>query len=172
MGWKTVERPGYFGKSRDQLKSLWDCEHGAGNWRVAWEWRDLVIERREALQIYEDAYYEWFRKNSGILKNLTGNYSDVYDTATSNVDSKFDYDIQETPNNHLHDIAIRRAVLRNGVWFSGNELLCVRGGGAGKELNPHFIPFHPISSSRFNLCRRNKRLFWKRRMVERTRNRE
>ena len=66
----------------------------------------------------------------------------MWDTCESNINSRFDYSIQETPNNHIHDIAIRRAVMRLGYWFTGTkkELLHVR--GDYNPLSPHSIPFH------------------------------
>ncbi|MBS3090947.1 hypothetical protein J4217_00685 [Candidatus Pacearchaeota archaeon] len=74
---------------------------------------------------------------------LVSNFSDVYDTAPSNVQARFSYDVQETPNNHIHDVAIRKAVLRNGRWFFGKRLLEVRSVNAeGWILSPCNIPFH------------------------------
>ncbi|MEK6897972.1 MAG: hypothetical protein AABX28_01290 [Nanoarchaeota archaeon] len=140
--WEIVERPGYFGKKRDKLYNLWDTEHSLG-WRIAWEFGNLILDKHEALQIYEDAYYEFLKNNHGILQWLIKTASDVYDTAPSNVESRFNYDEQETPNNHLHDIAIRRAVLRNGVWFQGEHLVEVRKPGSeGEILSPYAVPFH------------------------------
>ena len=143
MEWKTIERPGYLGKKRDEICGIWDHRFGKGNWRLAWEWGEEVLARPMALQIYEDAYYEYLRENNDALVWLMTTASDVYDTAESNIDSRFDYNKQETINNHIHDIAIRKAVIRNGVWVGGDHLVCVRGSRAeGKRFNPHMIPFH------------------------------
>ena len=143
MNWETSDRPGYFGEKRDELHSKWDKEFGHGNWRIAWEWGQLVLQKPEALQLYEDGYYEHFKLNPKLLEWLTKTFSNVYDTAPSNVQAGFSYDIQETPNNHLHDVAIRRGVLRNGVWFSKKRLLEVRSIDAeGWVLSPCSIPFH------------------------------
>ncbi|MEK6926251.1 MAG: hypothetical protein AABW50_03150 [Nanoarchaeota archaeon] len=101
-----------------------------------------IIEKQEALRIYEDGYYEYFKSNPNILNWIVTTASDVYDTAPSNVESKFNYDIQETESNHIHDIAIRSAVLRNGVWFVGDHLVHVRPEKEGEILGPHLIPFH------------------------------
>lgn len=143
MDWKTVDRPGYFGEKRDELIAQFDRDHGEDNWRISWEWGHHILERTEALQIYEDGYYEFFKANNGMLNWLVTNFSNVYDTAPSNVKAGFSYDVQETKNNHLHDVAIRRSVLRNGVWFSGDRLLEVRStSGEGWILSPCKIPFH------------------------------
>jgi hypothetical protein len=143
MEWITIDRPGYFGEKRNELCSQFDKNYGLGSWRIAWQWGFQTIERTEALQIYEDAYYEHFKRHYDILTWLISNFSDVYDTSPSNVNAGFSYDIQETPNNHLHDVAIRRSVLRRGVWFSGKELLEVRStSGKGWILSPCNILFH------------------------------
>ncbi len=143
MSWKTINRPGYFGKKRDELYAAWNANFGEGNWRIAWQWGSLVLDKPEALQIYEDGYYEFLKTNPQILEWLIETASDVYDTAPTNIKARFSYDIQETPNNHLHDVAVRRAVFRNGVWFYGEHLVQIRGEGTeGELLSPHLVPFH------------------------------
>ncbi|MBR9706496.1 hypothetical protein GOV14_05655 [Candidatus Pacearchaeota archaeon] len=143
MEWETIERPGYLGKKRDEVVSQWDKKFGENNWRIAYQWGDLIIPRKEALQIYEDGYYEFFKRCSGTLDWLIDNASDIYDTEESNIKSKFNYEIQETENNHIHDIAIRRAVLRNGVWFKGDHLMHVRWKDTeGYRINPGIVAFH------------------------------
>lgn len=142
--WRTVDRPGYMGDARDRLYREWDEAHGKGLWRIAWTtWEDEVIEKDMALQIYEDGYFMHFLTNPGQLLWLVNTASEVYDTAESNVNSGFDYNKQETPNNHLHDIAIRRAVARHGDRFRGDHLVWVRGPGSeGEQLNPGVVHFH------------------------------
>ena len=143
MEWQTVERPGYFGDMRDELHAMWDKQFLGGYWRLAWQWGGLVLEKPEALQVYEDGYYEFLKSNPDTLDWLITTASDVYDTAPTNVQAKFSYDIQETPNNHLHDVAIRRALLRTGKWFSGSQLLEVRKPEAESwKLSPCMIPLH------------------------------
>lgn len=143
MIWKTIERPGYFGKMRDKITSQWNKTHGKGNWRIAWQLRDMVLPKSLGLQIYEDSYYEFFNDNPEKLDWIISTASNVYDTAPSNINSGFDYTIQETPNNHIHDIAIRKAIIRSGEWFKGNHLVHVRSTDTeGKILSPMFIPFH------------------------------
>ncbi|MBR9702327.1 hypothetical protein GOV13_05400 [Candidatus Pacearchaeota archaeon] len=139
---KIIERPGYFGTSRNEIHEKYDGEFGSGKWKIAWQWGDQIIQKPEALQIYEDGYYEFFKANKDVLNWLISTASDVYDTAPSNIEAKFSYDIQETVNNHIHDVAIRRAVLRNGVWFKGDHLVHVRPEKEGGRLGPHLIPFH------------------------------
>jgi hypothetical protein len=83
------------------------------------------------------------KNNKEALNWLTYTALDVYDTAPTNIFSKYDYSIQETPNNHIHDIAIRRAVRRLGRSFLGNHVIQVRGKGTeGEQFSPHLVPFH------------------------------
>ena len=141
-GWETKERPGYLGQDRDKIQNGWDDRFGKGRWRIAWQWGNQTISRHEALQVYEDGYYEFLKTSHENLDWLIQTASDVYDTAPSNVDAGFSYDMQETGNNHIHDIAIRRAVFRLGRAFSGSHLVHVRPEKEGERLGPHLIPFH------------------------------
>lgn len=143
MAWELVERPGYLGKKRDEVARLWDARFGAGNWRIGYQWSHEVINRAEALQLYEDAYYEHFKANASVLEALLAAACDVYDTAPTNVFAGYSYDVQETPNNHVHDVAIRRSVLRLGRQFTGNQLIEIRSSSEeGKHLSPGRVPFH------------------------------
>ncbi len=140
--WKTIDRPGYMGTNREEIQRAWNAQYGTGNWRIAWQWSDQIIERLIALQLYEDGYYEFLKANRDKLEWLVSTASDIFDTAPTNVEAGLSYDIQETPNNHIHDVAIRRAVLRNGAFFKGNHLVHVRPNKEGERLGPHLIPFH------------------------------
>lgn len=140
--WQTVQRPGYLGKKRDEVHAEWDRQHGAGRWRLAYSWLGGVIDRSLALQLYEDAYYEFFRRNPDTRCWIVSTASEVYDTAPSNA-GQLDYVRQETPNNHVHDVAIRRSLLRLGWRFGGDHLVHVRWvGSEGYALNPGIVPFH------------------------------
>ena len=141
--WVTIERPGYFGKNRDDLIDRWNKEYGNENWKLAWQLGSRVIERKEALQVYEDSYYEFLKKNKDIMEWLINTASDVYDNALTNVMSGLNYDIQETQNTHLQDISVRRSVLRLGKCFNGERLIEIRSRNAeGWKLVPCNIPFH------------------------------
>ena len=34
MDWGIVDRPGYFGSSRDEMQKGFDSKYGSGNWRI------------------------------------------------------------------------------------------------------------------------------------------
>lgn len=143
MNWEIAERPGYLGKKRDEIYALWDNLYGKGNWKLAYLWGNQIISKEEGIQIYEDAYYEYLKNNPLILEWLTKRASDIYDTAPTNTNSGLDYNNQETPNNHIHDIAIKKAVIRNNTTFQGNHVMEVRWTDSeGFFLNPGVVPFH------------------------------
>lgn len=147
--WQNIRRPGYLGKQRDQMQQDWDELYGVGNWQLAWQCGTECITLAAALSIYEDGYFEFFTQNPGILIELVQTASDVYDDAPSNVSSGLDYSHQETSLNHWHDIAIRRAVLRHGMWFAGATLAHIRHEQSkhplSMVLSPGQVPFHKPS---------------------------
>lgn len=145
--WKaTAERPGYFGKRRDARLREYDKRHGRGNWRIAWKWKNGVIDKHGVIALYEDAYYHFLMKRPDVLRILVSEASDVYDNAPSNVESGFNYMRQEVSATHLQDISIRRVVLRLGATFRGKELIQIRDKDGphplSMELSPGQVPFH------------------------------
>jgi len=95
MVWRTIERPGYFGKKRDELVASWNKQFGEGNWKLAYQWGELVVPKQMGIQLYEDAYSEFFKKNLGTLEWLVSTASDVYDTSPTNVQAGFDMNIKK-----------------------------------------------------------------------------
>jgi len=143
MEWTDLKRPGYFGKKRDEIHKKYDEVYGKGNWRIAYFWMNDIVSRDFAIQIYEDAYYEFLKKEKNLLKWLVSTAKDVYDNSPSNINSGLDYNIQETDSNHLQDISIRRVVRRLGRKFEGNELIEIRSSSSeGNVLSPGKVPFH------------------------------
>lgn len=143
MDWKTVERPGYLGKKRDEVEVNWNQRFGKGNWKIAYEFGGLVVPREMGIELYEEGYYHFLLGNPNVLDWLVTTASDVFDTAPTNVEARFSYSQQETPNNHVHDVAIRRALLKTGNWFAGDHLVHVRGPKTeGSRLAPYMVPFH------------------------------
>lgn len=143
MVWKTIERPGYIGKKRDEVHARWDQQFGKDNWQIAYQWGDVVVPREMGIQLYEDGYYQFFSKEPSTLDWLVSTASEVYDTAPTNILAGLSYTHQETANNHIHDVAIRRAVLRLGKQFKGDHLMHVRWTDSeGYRINPGVVPFH------------------------------
>ncbi|KKQ35965.1 MAG: hypothetical protein US50_C0002G0025 [Candidatus Nomurabacteria bacterium GW2011_GWB1_37_5] len=148
MNWKTIEWPGYLGKHRDTKYKRWNNQYGQGNWRLAWKIGPIYVGFSEACALYEDAYFEFLKKEQVILKQLVAVASNVYDDSLTNVDSGFDYSKQETGRTHVQDIAIRRSLLRLGIWFEGKNLIQIRDSlgihTLSMQLSPGRVPFHKL----------------------------
>lgn len=145
--WHEVERPGYFGRHRDDKYREYDQRFGPGRWQLAWHLSGAIyLELQEAVMLYEDAYWQFLASSRDVLDELQSACSNVYDDDVSNVSSGTDYSRQETGRTHLQDIAIRRCMLRLGLWFSGSGLLRIRDREGehplSLTLSPGRVPFH------------------------------
>jgi hypothetical protein len=144
--WLTIERPNYLGKHRDEKFQEWDEKYGHGNWRLVWRIGETFVDFLGVCALYEDAYFEFLKKDFGILNQLISEASNVYDDEPSNVESGFDYTKQETILTHIQDIAIRRSLIRFGLWFQGKELIRIRQEKGTHPLSiilsPGRVPFH------------------------------
>lgn len=146
MEWRTMERPGYLGRYRDKKYFEWNMKYGEGNWRLAWKVGPTFADYLGACALYEDAYFCHFAANPDILAMLVMDAREIFDDAPTNVASRFDYLKQETDRTHVQDIAIRRCLLRLGVWFEGKDLIQIRH-SVGQHplsmtLSPGKVPFH------------------------------
>lgn len=144
--WQTIERPGYLGKHRNEKFEEWNKEYGQDNWRLVWRAGESLVDFLGVCALYEDAYFEFLKKKRDVLAMLLSEASNVYDDEVSNINSGFDYQKQETPRTHIQDIAIRRSLIRMGLWFRGNKLVRIRqekGDHAlSMILSPGRVPFH------------------------------
>lgn len=143
--WQRVGRPGYFSSRKPEIVKNYDKIYGEKNWRLVWDLNGRSFGLDGALMMYEEAYLEHFKKHPDELEWIAKNFSDVYDNNPSNVESGLDYSIQEFGGNHYQDIAIRRCLVRNGMWFEGDGLLEIRIKPPGEKWNPSNIPFHKPS---------------------------
>ncbi len=144
MEWKTVERPGYFGKKKDEIHGQYDEKYGKGNWRIAWTFSEVKIPFELACLIYEDSYYHDSFNREKLWKELAKTAREVYDLEEADIASSFDYKTQNGSATHLQDIAARRVVSRRGWKFQGDELVRTRGHKSywGDILSPGKVPFH------------------------------
>lgn len=162
-GWKDVGRPGPLGINRNARYREWQEKYGPGNWRLVWRVGKAEADFIGVCALYEDAYFIFLERNYQVLYRLVHEACNVYDDNPSNVLSGFDYLHQETDSNHIQDIAIRRALLRSGRWFKGQELIPIKGNHPlGSLLSPGVIPFHnPALIVKPELLMRNeKRNYW------------
>ena len=148
MEWKSIERPGYLGKHRDERFHEWDNKYGVNGWRLVWKVGETHVGLLGACALYEDAYYEFLRATPEVLTELINEARDVYDDEPSNTESGFDYTKQETQRTHLQDIAIRRSLIRLGIWFRGAQLIRIRQEKGTHHLSiilsPSRVPFHRL----------------------------
>jgi hypothetical protein len=144
--WETIERPSYLGKHRNEKYLEWDKKYGQNNWRIAWKWGNIFLDFLGVCVLYEDGYFNFLWRNPDILTELVTQASNVYDDELSNVESGFDYTEQETERTHIQDIAIRRSLIRMGLWFHGQELIRIRQEKGTHRLSvilsPGRVPFH------------------------------
>jgi len=89
--------PGFLGGRRPVVEERLTRLFGRDGWRTEHKIGELLVPERAALRLYEEGYVEHLRRNPDVLKWLCDNFSDVYDTDPSNVQSGFDYSIQELP---------------------------------------------------------------------------
>lgn len=129
----------------DRIRRVFDDRFGPGAWRTGYRWGTQILSYRAGIQLYEDAYVEVLRNDDELREWLLDTASDVYDTAVSNVHSKYDYSVQEVEGaaQHWQDISLRRALCRLGLQFRGDHLVEIRGHNSeGYRLNPGQVPFH------------------------------
>lgn len=137
-----VGRPGYFGSRKEEIITNYDKVYGKDNWRILHSINGKSVELHKALQFYEDAYFEHFKNHPEELEWIANNFENVYDNSPSNVDSGLFYFFQTNNSNHFQDVAIRRVLMRNGLWFNGKGLLEIRSTSPGNKWSPTNIPFH------------------------------
>lgn len=146
--WKLVDNTsqGYVGKRRNDLWAERDGKYGKGNWRTIWLVQGDYLEYVEACRLYEDGYFEYFKKRPELLEYLLEVASDVYDDEPGNVDSGLDYSKCGAVRTHIQDIAIRNCLKRFGRQFTGHKLIQIRD-RVGEHplslaLSPGQVPFH------------------------------
>ena len=129
---------GYMGKDRDRIIRSFYKRAGKGNWFWAFRAGKRLYSWELGMQLYEDAYWNFFRKNVGRLKELVENYYDVMVYERDDLDAKLSYKDRQKSKDYFQDIAIRRSLIRMGVWFKGKEILKI----SKSRFNDGKIPFH------------------------------
>lgn len=128
-GYKLVERPGYFGRRRDEKIAHYNATYGEGKWELRWlvDINKSMGYEEACYKIYETSYLHFFYENPDILEEVA-RYKEVIDNAETNILSGLDYTYQESYSTHIQDIAIRNCLKRCDKTFSGmHGLLVVRG---------------------------------------------
>lgn len=146
--WKNVERPGYFGRRRDEKIEELNARHGRGDWRLRW-----VIEQDgrqhdcdfvpACIDFYQQSYLQYLQDKPAELAYICS-YGEVIDNAPSNIGSGCDYSKQESWATHIQDIAIRNVLRVLGLRFRGkaHNLLIIRSTDSnGFRFGPGNVPF-------------------------------
>lgn len=144
--YKGFIRPGFMGVERGRIEALCDQTYGEGGWEYGTLLNGKVSDPSVALRIYENAYLRRLMSDPALLERMTREWKDVYDTAPSNMNSGFNYAVQEAPlrGHHLQDISLRTSLARLGHSFQGEQLMQVRHVRDEKSagfLSPGVVPF-------------------------------
>lgn len=157
---KIAERPGFFGRRRDEILLNYNARYGSGNWKLLhivgenlqWVGGDepikgkyFVLDFLQACRLYEESYFAYFVQHPDELEFIVANASEVFDNDVGNVQAGLDYSKQTKGiGTHIQDIAVRNVVDRLGLKFKGEGLLQIRTNkeGPGGKWSPMNIPFY------------------------------
>lgn len=154
--WELLNRPGYFGRRRDEKIAALDAVWGKGKWGLRWIVKfpsPDVTAPDEVLQydfatackfFYEESYYRYLKARPEDVDFICS-FGECIDNAETNVESGLDYDKQEAFSTHIQDIAVRNVLVRLGRKFEDPnraKLLVIRSqSDNGYRFNPGNIPF-------------------------------
>ena len=110
---------------------------GKGNWFWVFKVGKQLWAYELGMQLYEDAYWLFLRKDIGRIKELLANL-DVFVYNRHDLDSGLDYRKQTQPGEHYSDIAIRRCMRRFGIWFKGTDIFDI----SKTQYADRKVPFH------------------------------
>lgn len=110
---------------------------GVGDWFWGFRVGKRLYSWNWGMQLYEDAYLEFIKHHVTLLNELV-NYSNVFVLDRHDLNAGLDFQKQNQTKEHFSDIALRRCLVRLGVWFKGIELLKI----PGSQFDEEKIPFH------------------------------
>lgn len=142
--WKTVDRPGYFGRRRDEKIATLNENYGVGNWRLVWTGNNEALEFRDACELFYEKSYLYYLQGKPDEVDFICSFGECIDNAPTNVTSGLDYTKQEAFSTHIQDIAVRNALMRLGRKFEGpkDKILVIRSKDSeGFKFGPGNIPF-------------------------------
>lgn len=147
---KLIERPGYFGRRRDEKVAALNERFGDGKWRLVWVLGDVEnpnskrFDFRAACRyLYERSYFEYLKDRPEDI-DMICSYGECIDNAPTNVQCGLDYSIQEAFSTHIQDIAIRNVLYLLGRQFGGpsDKVLVIRSKDSdGYKFGPGNVPF-------------------------------
>lgn len=130
---------GDLGKNRKKFIAKITKKAGEGNWFWVYRSDKTLISWALGLQLYEDAYYMFFRNNLDVLKEVAS-YYDVYVYNKLDLESGLKYKAQNQDGEHYEDVAVRRCMIRFGVNFRGRKKKSYL--IPGSSLDHGSVPFH------------------------------
>lgn len=128
---------GNLGKNRDKFLSKVGKQAGKGNWFWAFRCKDKLYSWEFGMQIYEDAYWSFLRNDISLIKELISKHN-VFVNDRHDIDSFCNYKHQTNASDHYSDIAIRRCLIRMGVWFQGSDVFDLK----DTKFIDSNVPFH------------------------------
>lgn len=147
--WLNLERPGYFGRKRDEKVAKLNEKYGAG-WRLVWEVlidgkpiRSLEFEQA-CMAFYEHSYLLYLSGKPEEV-DFACSFGECIDNAMTNIESGLDYTKQESYSTHIQDIALRNALRLLGRKFEGpkDKILVIRSkDSSGFRFGPGNVPFY------------------------------
>ena len=153
-GYQLIERPGFFGSRRDELTREYTKKYGTygKDWTLVWYFdnsisKGLMLYPSACRWYYEYSYYQYLKDKPTLVDHICS-YGECIDNAITNIQSGYDYTIQEAYSTHIQDIAVRNVIRSLGRKFEGkkDEILVIRGEDTnGYYLNPGQIPFYDPS---------------------------
>lgn len=135
--WRTIERPGYLGKRKDEAFSDWTEKYGKGNWRIVNETNTGEIYTYEDIifTVYVPGYTAYFQSHSDELDFIVENFSFGYDKDLIDRKKAFDiYALYNKPGiaNQFHHVAFNIAIEQQlDMQFRGQKSVQVREGKPG-----------------------------------------
>jgi hypothetical protein len=133
-----LERPGYFENKREDIEKIYNTKYK--NWRELWQYGDKFFEFNQAVALYDLSYYMYIESNK-ILQEYLVEFKECCDNDISNIRDGLVHNT-EASLRHIQDVSIRRAMVKLGLVFRGNDYLQVRGVESnGYILSPMMVPF-------------------------------
>lgn len=135
--WRTIERPGYQGKKKDEQIASWNQRYGERGWRMVWETKEGEVMSFEDIfwKVYVPGYAKYFLTHPEEARGVTDNYSFAFDKDEIRKEQAFDlYALYNKPGvaNQFHHVALNISLeWYLGLPFKGSKPVGVREGKPG-----------------------------------------
>ena len=142
--WKLVERPGYFGRRKEEKINHYNSLYGKDNWALHWVVDSKFFSFIQACVLfYERSYLCYLKDREEDLKYISS-FCECIDNSFTNIQSRLDYNYQESYATHIQDIAVRNTIVYLGYNFDirSKEVLVIRSTDSnGYRFSPGKVPF-------------------------------